>query len=333
MRHGRSKAARKTLQYFGRTIGLKPPYHILLDATFVAALFTQKILPVKPRLDRILQTATPNTEHSTHSNSSSSHHHHHHSPPGESFNKYFITQAALDELREIQEGLQAKKHIKAEAFLEALEWVRKECIVLKQSNNDNDGDDDKEGEQEEEDARKSSSSSSSSSSLSTPAQFELLRRIQENELPYIVASQDEALLHKLRKMGTVPIVRVANNNTVLLLEHPSKQSQSQSKGMERQKWRHSLPEAEKALVNLVRKENRAAAETAKKVENTNTTGSMNRGQQQAPPNRQKMKKAKGPNPLSCKRKQSAGGNGNGIGNNAAGTKESSSKKRRKRAQK
>jgi rRNA-processing protein FCF1 len=304
MRHGRSKAARKTLQYFGRTIGLKAPYNILLDATFVAALFQQKILPVKPRLDRILQTSTPTTA------SESSYH----SSYETSFNKYCITQAALDELREIQEGLQNKKHVKAEAFREALEWVRKECIVLK-SNSDDGHIQVKEGEKEE----------SRKKSLSTPAQDELLRRIQENEMPYIVASQDEELLHILRQMGTVPIVRLANNNTVLLLEHPSKQSQNQAKGAERQKWKHSLPVAEKALVDLVRKEKRAAVETTRQEENNN-----NMSHPKKVPSRQTMKKAKGPNQLSCKRKQRSDGNNS---SNNAGAKESSSKKRRKRAQK
>lgn len=297
MRHGRTKAARKTLQYFGRTIGLKAPYSILLDATFVAALFQQKILPVKPRLDRILQTPTPVA-----SSSSSPH-----SPTSSSLNTYCITQAALDELKEIQEGLQAKKHIKADAFREAFAWVRKECVVLKsigEPTNTKKGGEDKE-------------EMSKHASLSTPAQDELLRRIREEETPYIVASQDEELLHILRQMGNVPIVRLANN-TVLLLEHPSKQSQTRSKGMEQQKWKHSLPEAEKALVDLVRKEKRASAAVESQAENT--------GQQTATTNRQRMKKAKGPNPLSCKRKQLSDGN-NG------GTKESSSQKRRKRAQK
>jgi len=40
MRHGRSKAARKTLKYFERTVNLKskPYYSVLLDATFLTAM-------------------------------------------------------------------------------------------------------------------------------------------------------------------------------------------------------------------------------------------------------------------------------------------------------
>ena len=293
MRHGRAKAARKTLQYFGRTIGLKAPYSILLDATFVAALFQQKLLPIKSRLDRILQTSAPPPPPSSSASSNQS------SPT--SFNKYFITKEALDELREIEEGLQAKNHVKAEAFREALEWVRKECSILRSQDK---GYDKSAGIKEESPTRQTPGS--------TPAQDELLRRINHDEIPYIVACQDEELLHILRQMGTVPIVRLANN-TVLLLEHPSKQSQTQAKGKEHKKWIHNLPVAEKALVELVRQEKKAAVET--QVESLNQQVST----------RQKVKKAKGPNPLSCKRKQGSDGN-------KGGTKESSSKKRRKRAQ-
>ena len=40
MRHGRAKAARKTLRYFERTVNLKskPYYSVLLDATFLTAM-------------------------------------------------------------------------------------------------------------------------------------------------------------------------------------------------------------------------------------------------------------------------------------------------------
>ncbi len=282
MRHGRSKAARKTLQYFGRTIGLKAPYSILLDATFVATLFQQKILPIKPRLDRVLQLSP--TFH----------------------NKYFITEVAVDELRQIQEGLETKKHIKAQAFREALEWVHQECTILKSTTITTTT------PTEIDEPKEPPTKKRKQLSLSTPAQEELLRHLEENETPYIVASQDDELLAILRQKGVIPIVRLANN-TVLLLEPPSRQSQAQAKGMEQQKWRNSLPEAEKALVDLVKQETRE--HLPKKEVNT---------LQQRSISRPRVKKAKGPNPLSCKRKVQSEGDK---------TNESNSKKRRKRAQK
>ena len=267
MRHGRAKAARKTLQHFGRTIGLKAPYWILMDGTFVAALFQHKILPVRERLDRVLQTSGAAGQ-----------------------NKYCITQSAVEELGMIQEGLEAKKSAKAFMFQQALEWIQKECIVLNKKKEE-DGDEDENSEKR------------ISSAL---AQNDLLFQIDSNEKPYIVASQDETLLGNLRSMGKIPIVRLANNS-VLLLEQPSKQSQLQFKGMERQKWRHRLPESERALVDLVKEEHKMAKKSS----------------EYSQPSRQRGKsKAKGPNPLSCKRK-----------NRAEGTKESASKKRRNRAKK
>lgn len=294
MRHGRAKAARKTLQYFKRTIGLKPPYSILLDATFVATLFQQKILPVKSRLDRILQTNTTSPPGSSNGKAG---------PASFSVNKYFITQAAVDELKQIQRGLETKKHIKADTFREALGWIKKECIVIKSKEEANAK---KEGVEKE-------FSNKPANKQETPAQEELLRQMEESEVPYIVASQDDELLGRLRQKGTVPIVRLANH-TVLLLEQPSKQSQVQAKGVERKKWKHNLPQAERTLVELVREQDREKADNG----NSEIT-TMNQ------PPRQKIKKAKGPNPLSCKRKQRSG--------DEKQQKESTSKKRRRRAQK
>jgi len=260
MRHGRAKASRKTLQYFQRTTGLKPPFSILVDATFVTAMFQQKILPFTQRLDKVLQG--PST------------------PP----NKYYIVGSAVDELRQIYEGLDARNHAKAPAFSSALEWIRKECTILA-------GTKTKEGSPPQE------------RNLSTKTQQDLLRNLETSEVPYVVASQDEELLIILRQMGTVPIVRLANH-TVLILENPSKASQLQAKGEEREKWRHNLPTAEKALVDFVQRENNADKKT-------NT-----------PHNRPRVKKAKGPNPLSCKRKQTP--------DDSKKEESSNSKKRRRR---
>lgn len=281
MRHGRAKAARKTLQYFGRTIGLKAPYTILLDATFVAAIFQQKILPLKSRLDRVLQT--PPTTH----------------------NKYCITKEAVDELRQIHEGLEKRKHTKAVAFREALEWARKECIILQSTNV---------APAEEKSGEAPTKKKRKQSSLSTPAQEALLHTLDDDETPYIVGSQDEELLSILRQKGGVPIVRLANH-TVLLLEQPSKQSQFQAKGTEQQKWRHNLPEAERALVDLAEKGFRLT------IHATEESKSPQKLQQ---PLRPRIRKAKGPNPLSCKRKEQPSINK---------SKESSSKRRRKRTHK
>eukprot|EP00980_Cylindrotheca_fusiformis_P015330 scaffold4282_cov112-Cylindrotheca_fusiformis.AAC.13 len=295
MRHGRAKSARKTLQYFGRTIGLKAPYTILLDATMVVAMFQQKLLPFKERMDRVLQ--------SNHNSSTSS------STTSGGPNRYCITQTAVEELEMIYKGLHAKNHSKAGSFQQALEFIQNECIILNDhyhspdteetTKEDSKNSDDESHEENEEEKKKTT----------TSVQDDLLEHIEKDGKPYIAATQDEKLLDTLRSKGTVPIVRLANNS-VLILENPSKHSQRQFQGVERKKWTHSLQESEQQLVTLAKRQKRDAA----KQSDGNTPVSI--------PKRSKPK-AKGPNPLSCKRKQSGDGK----------SKESASQKRRQRSKK
>jgi hypothetical protein len=180
--------------------------------------------------------------------------------------------------------------------------------------------------------------------------------------PYIVASQDEEMLDILRRgdmsnmtlqemitattpktsqqeyvASAVPILRLANNNSVLLLEQPSKQFQKASLSDERQKWSSRdrvLTEHERALVDLVKKQ--------KKVDTTGTVvgnssneagGNIAKGAGafsiDMTQRRKVGKKAKGPNPLSCKRKQRDDGKRTQTGGTDSG--ESASKRRRDRA--
>jgi rRNA-processing protein FCF1 len=291
MRHGRAKAARKTLQYFKRVTGLTAPYRVLLDATIVATLFQQNVFPLRERIDKVLQTfGNGNTQN----------------------NMYCITKSAVEELEMIHQGLQSKQHPKAEVFAQALEWIRNECKVLEinTASPGNDKETEEEGSESSssKDAPKAQTKKKHATKRSAPewtkAQKDFISCIEQDGRPFVVGSQDEILLDKLRTMGTVPIVRLANQS-VLLLEHPSKQSQQQSKGDERRKWKHNLAETEKALVNLVKKEKR----DQRKVESR--------------PTERFKTKAKGPNPLSCKRKSSS----------TDGGKESASSKRRKRTKK
>jgi len=152
---------------------------------------------------------------------------------------------------------------------------------------------------------------------------------------YIVASQEEDLLDGLRMLGTVPILRCTNNASVLILEHPSKKGQRNDQGNEKQKWNCSLQNpAEKALVD-------AAWKAQRKSQKINITGGSGRssgggGGGSANNNnnhnndknkRSTSNKAKGPNPLSCKRKRSSS-----DGKKQGETTMSKSKKRRDRAQ-
>lgn len=130
---------------------------------------------------------------------------------------------------------------------------------------------------------------------------------------YIVASQEEDLLDDLRMLGTVPIMRCANNASVLILENPSKKGQRTENAKEHSKWKGALQNpAEKALVD--------AAWEAQKKHKVKIMG-LEAEQH----NKRGQLKAKGPNPLSCKRKRT-------NESQPAPSGESKSKKRRARAQ-
>jgi len=131
---------------------------------------------------------------------------------------------------------------------------------------------------------------------------------------YIVASQEEDLLDDLRMLGTVPILRCTNNASVLILEQPSKKGQRSDKGKEHTKWHGALKNpAERALVD--------AAWQAQKKAKIRITGD----EPSAANKRGQSTRAKGPNPLSCKRKRTDTENPPKPG-------DSKSKRRRARAQ-
>ena len=53
MRHGRAKAARKTLKFLRLNFGLSPPYRVILDGTFCAEV-VKKNVPIMDRLAGII---------------------------------------------------------------------------------------------------------------------------------------------------------------------------------------------------------------------------------------------------------------------------------------
>jgi U3 small nucleolar RNA-associated protein 23 len=236
MRYGRAKQARKTLQFFQRSLGLTAPYHIILDGTFIVHMLNQKV-PLRERLDRTLQHGK--------------------------FTLY-VTRSALKELEKLEESAPEKNK---GMFQQARQWGLDETDqILENVPQGDDIDNDELGE---------------------PAK-DILKHVVDHP-GYIVASQDETLLHILRNKGSAPVLRLSRG--VLLLENPSKASQQHASVVEKKKWTvaGSVNNAEKALVNHVRAEQR-------------------RPQQSDNSQQQRMsKKAKGPNPLSCKSKKRPAG--------------------------
>jgi U3 small nucleolar RNA-associated protein 23 len=239
MRHGRAKAARKTLQFFERTRDFKPPYHVLLDGTFCVAAANVNI-PVWERLQRLLQVKGGD----------------------ENSLRLYVCKSSLEEMEVL--GKQANNE-KKESIQSALVWARENCTVL---------------DQFPEPERENQLPKAYHKQLSTPAQE--LFRLATLET-YFLCSQDEVLLDLCRTRG-VPCIRLSR--TVLLLEHASKAANKLAAKQERQKVR-SVTESEKQLVDVIQQE-------------------LKSKQQQQPLTQQRMvKKAKGPNPLSCKKKRSA----------------------------
>jgi U3 small nucleolar RNA-associated protein 23 len=95
MRHGRAKAARRTLQFLARTQGYKLPYNVLLDGTFCVAAMRMKI-PVLDRLTRLLQQHEDDKI------------------------RFYVTESTLSELKTLAE--QSKKQ--QEYFQQAYAWVQ-----------------------------------------------------------------------------------------------------------------------------------------------------------------------------------------------------------------
>jgi U3 small nucleolar RNA-associated protein 23 len=237
MRHGRAKAARKTLKFFHLSVGITTPYQVVLDGTFLAALITQKV-PLRDRLDKTLQ----HQGYSLH-----------------------VTRSALIELEKLFEAS------KKEEFQQARQWgldnadnIIEEAAIPQQDT------------QQETD-------------ILGVAGREILTLIQSKP-QYFVCSQDEKLLDVLRSMGTTPLMRLSRG--VLLLENPSKSSQIKATSQEKAKWSvgGSFREGEKKLVDHVKQDQRRERQQTQHIE-------VKRFRAKG--------KAKGPNPLSCKKKRPA----------------------------
>lgn len=248
MRHGRAKAARKTLQFFRLSVGITAPYQVILDGTFLVAMITQKV-PLRDRLDRTLQ------------------------------HQEYSLQVTRSSLLELDKLFQTSKK---ELFQQARQWGldNSDKII--------------------EDAEiPEHITNSTKDHLGLPGK-EILALIQL-KAQYLVCSQDESLLDVLRSMGKTPVLRLSRG--VLLLENPSKSSQSKATSQEKAKWSvaGSVREHEKKLVDHVKQSQRRGREQA---QNADVTRVRVKG------------KAKGPNPLSCKKKRPAVESFEGTGERA-----------------
>ena len=369
MRHGRAKQARRTLQFFQRTIGLgSHMYHILVDGTFVVALLQTKLLTVvQERMERLLQHGSSHT--SIH---------------------FAMTQSSLDELHTLAEHQRQKTKTSnnknqstkdaLNVFEQAHEWAQENCSILshipshthpdvkrvqikmshqqqstvqtkkKKRRRRRQNQDEEEEEEEDHDAAvlanwtvaqqdmvrlvtdavlvKDSSSNATKddgddkndkATKETSQSLSSSQPQQRRKTVYFVATQDETLLHLLRQFP-IPLIRLAHGS-VLLLEQPSKTIQWKSQELEHEKWNH--PTTNKTTTSTSSNQERQEQDliqhaTAKQEEQEKTKQKEQDQKELQQWQRQqgggvykilaggnnKKRKAKGPNPLSCKKAKS-----------------------------
>lgn len=185
----------------------------------------------------------------------------------------------MEELEKLKEAaLQANKNDNGDLLQNALRWASEECEILEEAPPYG----------KEINDMLDSKYSGIEQTLS-PAGHDILKLAlatpPSRMAQYVVACQDETILDVLRNAGTVPCLRLARS--VLLLENPSKAGQMQAGNEERKKWAvsGSVREEERLLVNVVKEELRKEQST----------------QFVPTEQRRKKRKAKEPNPLSCKK--------------------------------
>mmetsp|Transcript_65 Transcript_65/g.85 ORF Transcript_65/g.85 Transcript_65/m.85 type:complete len:260 (-) Transcript_65:36-815(-) len=237
MRHGRLKAARKTLDFFRLATGITPPYEVLLDGTFLVAIISQKI-PIQERLYRTLQ------------------------------HQKFLINVMRSTLIEL-ENLSNQNTPRKELFQQARQWgLDHSDKIIEQSDIPNDA-------TPEEDLGVAGGQTISLL-LSNPC--------------YFVCTQDESLLNIIRQAGKSPLMRVSRG--VLILENPSKASTRRVSSEERAKWsvEGCVQQHETKLIDYVKnnqeKEGRLTQMSSKETF-------------------RRKPKARGPNPLSCKRSRAS----------------------------
>jgi len=266
MRHGRAKAARRTLQFYKLNAPhLTPPYKILLDGTFLVATIRNKV-PLFDRLEKTLQ----------------------HEP----FTCY-VARSTLDELDELAKQSKSEDD-GSNVFQKARQFGLDECEIIENGRvpNREDG-----AMQKTREFRDFSQASRDIHRLATDG--------GNNRLAYFVATQDDALSDSLRARAHVPLFRLGR--AVLLLESPSSASRSYTGSRERAKLASAgglMTAEEREMVSSVKRRDKRKrrgedAEERRKAERR-TRDEVGGGF-----NARRKKKARGPNPLSCKKKKTA----------------------------
>lgn len=269
MRYGRAKAARKTLRFFRINAHIKPPYKVLIDGNFLVTAVKQKV-PIRERISRVLQNETFDL---------------------------FTCRSNLDELmlktgelyqKARQLGLDECQIIETKSIPPLKSSTTMEVKTIEQSKH-TPADPSKKRKRGDDDNKSGSE---------TQSRDHIRRIISEvegsvsNRRGFLVATQDENLSDELRSIPNIPLLRLSRG--VLLLEAPSAASRQRSvyeeKGKQLSGGGTTTTEEKEILRRLKDRER-------KKKDDDEVTRTRFH------PEQRKRHKAKGPNPLSCRKKK------------------------------
>lgn len=295
MRVKRAKAARRTLRFFSMHGGLDPPYHVLLDGTFLVACVRQK-LPLKDRLQKLLQ--------------------------GDKFT-LSTTRSALDELDKLP----------GDVFAEARRLGLDECEIIGERTTTTTTTETKSDDDDGTPTTRSETKLGRVGTDVAALVVDGHRNDNPEARRYLVATQDEQLADALRRRDFTPVLRISR--AVLLLEAPSASCRARAERAEGHKLVHAggtMTSEERAYLNRVRRTDlatRAEVRREEQEQRRRTEARLAGPQPTTAATGRKRHRAKEPNPLSCKKKKAGGGSGGGKAQIGSGE----GKKRRKRTKK
>jgi rRNA-processing protein FCF1 len=317
MRHGRAKASRRTLQFYKLNAPhlVRSPIRILLDGTFLVSSIRNKV-PLRERLSKLLQ-GEEFVCHVTRSTLVEL------SALGERFGgKSSAARGGRATAGGVggggdggvvvgngDDGDDDDDEEDADVFSRARRYGLDECVIVEDAGRDDDA--------KTEDGKRTIRGNASGTIAPTAPAIVGLSSIASGDVyalataggettdanshSYFVATQDEALSDALRAIPYVPLLRLGR--AVLLLESPSAASRHLAGTNERKKMRNAggnvTPEERDMLLSVRGRDASRRIEDARserrKIE-MRSRGEIGGGYSD-----RKRKRAKGPNPLSCKR--------------------------------
>ncbi|KAL3815605.1 hypothetical protein ACHAXA_007137 [Cyclostephanos tholiformis] len=301
MRHGRAKASRRTLQFYRLNAPhlVRPPYRLLLDGTFLVSSIRNRV-PLRERFAKLLQNVPF---------------------------RCYVARSTLVELGMLSEmydksggegdgginndedddgenggGCGIPDDERTNPFARARRYGLDECEIIETASSSSSTDVD-----EDYDAKKTMRKTNGSiivhdvlSSVASRDIYQLATRGGNNSNAYFVATQDGPLSDALRAAPFVPLLRLGR--AVLLLESPSSASRNHTGNVERSKLSSAggtMTSEERRMLVAVREEDAAKRGRNMKKERI-ILEKRSRDAIGGSYSNRKRKRAKGPNPLSCK---------------------------------